>query len=475
MNRSWLSSILMYLWLTIGFAMVHVVIALWGIAVVRFIAPDQTSFETIRISKDGEPIIQTYANRNQDISFRRMDGSPIVNTLGLETTLLGGISLTRFDSGSPADWRNRIDSFHDFQKPATSWYLVVEPNRNQTAYFIGYQARSRTLVGFIGIHGFSSTRPPESESFRLERMKSGLSGASVIASQKLHYDPQVYEPSEFYYERQYVPLDNADPDLVWLFAEGTLYEIHLGDRSVRTIFEDRSNVTGMFRSTRKNGDTTTLEIFCRANDELLQLDPQTRELKSMPLAPAPAGAWETMYKLPDGRKVFVYSPQQTVFDHPEDCRVVWIKPDGLIEREVELKLHGYHAVDAQIFQSMASLVCPAPIVAWGAQVAAPIFLPQEIGKTQTYLERSADFAHAFQVWLATSTIVGLIAGWACRRREVGVFHNKNWFWPILIGISGWFGWVGYIFMRPLPARLPDGSWLPKEPTPAPPLGIEIFA
>jgi ABC-2 type transport system ATP-binding protein len=40
---------------------------------------------------------------------------------------------------------------------------------------------------------------------------------------------------------------------------------------------------------------------------------------------------------------------------------------------------------------------------------------------------------------------------------------------------GWFVWIGYCCVRPLPARLPGGRWMPSQPEPNRPIGTEVFA
>ena len=474
MNRSWLQSVLMYLWLTIGFAVIHHVIALWGIALLAFIAPNNQSYDMIQITKDGEVVVQTYANRNRDMAFRQVDGTPIANTLGIQKSFADVTHLADIEPGEPASWSRRIESFHDFQKPATSWYFIAEPGRNHTAYFVGYEPLSRRLIGYLGTKGFSPSRPSISESFPVQQSQHGAFYGRLIASQKLYNYATAYEPNGEYFEREYIPLDNARPDDVWVLSNGTLYEIHLGDRSIKTVFTNRPEIKNVFRLTDKHGDTTSLQLVCRSENELLTVDPKSSEITSLPLASVPAGTSESMYQLANNRKVFAYAPIQGTLDHPENHRIIWVDSDGRIERELETKLHGYRSVDTGL-QTFAGVICPAPIVSLGSWFVAPFFMAKELLETQTYFERFSSFAQTFASWLVVSAAAGLLSGWACRRRELDVFGNQGWFWPILVGISGWFGWVGYACVRPLPARLANGIWMPKHPESTPLIGTEIFA
>jgi hypothetical protein len=158
---------------------------------------------------------------------------------------------------------------------------------------------------------------------------------------------------------------------------------------------------------------------------------------------------------------------------PQLHQIQWINDDGTVERRAE-----WTSPDTTVSEPVGlgfSLGIPAPLVSLGAWLTTP-FLPSSLWKGKdTPLGRMGEFFFYFKVWLGTSLLIGIATGGACRLRERTVFGTSNWFWPILVGACGWFGWMGYICLRPLPARLPRGAWLPSRPEPAQPIDTEIFA
>ena len=115
------------------------------------------------------------------------------------------------------------------------------------------------------------------------------------------------------------------------------------------------------------------------------------------------------------------------------------------------------------------------VLLFAVAVIGPAVTPPEPGEPVTYPARLFQFLSFVKIWIIVSVLVGLGTAWQVRRREVDVFQSSSWFWPILAGACGWFGWIGYSFVNPLPARLPNHQWLPAQPEPARPLGTEIFA
>ena len=88
--------------------------------------------------------------------------------------------------------------------------------------------------------------------------------------------------------------------------------------------------------------------------------------------------------------------------------------------------------------------------------------------------RLAVIVSAFGSWLIFSFLVGLVVGWDCWRRE-RIRGSTGWIWPIAVGLCGWFGWMAYVSLRPLPARLPNRQRLAARPEPNLSVGTEIFA
>jgi len=465
----------MFAFLTVGYGVVHVVVSIWAISISQAVWPDSTPSELLRVTDDGEALIQSYGRGK--VTFRKLDGTPVPETLGMFQKFANPATLATQNPGEPRTWRTRIASFHDYQKPATCWYLILPPNRASTAYFVGYEQPSRRLVGYIGVSGFSSQLPTVEQSFPITTSADYAFVGSVASTQTIN--PYAYansaEPNADNLDMQYIPMANARADAVWIRSQGTIYEIRLGARTVRTALKGLLEMRCLAQTSTDRDGKTFLELLGRSETGLLIIDPETGTVETVPLEPVPRNGYESFYQLKDGRRMLVH--HTTTNRHGRSLqhhRISWLGEDGQTARTEEVTLD--YTYGLQLNPSIAfSLACPSPVVAVGALFIAPAFTPADSPETQTYSGRVAQFFAEAWGWFAVALLTGILTGWTCRRRERDVFGSSHWLWPILVGACGWFGWMGYICLRPLPARLPHGQWLPTTPEPNPALGTEIFA
>ena len=82
MNRPWVTSILMFVWLSVGYTVVHVAVDMWAISVGSAIWPDPVPTESLQITDDGEALIQSAAGGR-----RRLDGTPVQKVMELNPSL----------------------------------------------------------------------------------------------------------------------------------------------------------------------------------------------------------------------------------------------------------------------------------------------------------------------------------------------------------------------------------------------------
>ena len=300
---------------------------------------------------------------------------------------------------------------------------------------------------------------------------------SVASTQTIN--PYAYansgEPNGDGLDLQYVPMANSPADAVWIRSQGTIYEIRLGSRTVRTALKDLGELRFLAQSPTVRDGRTSMELLGRTETGLLIIDPETGTRETVPLEPMPRVGYESFYQLKDGRRMLVHHTSSTrrgrLLQHH---RISWLGQEGQAARTEELTLDYTYGLPLNP-NTAFSLACPSPIVAMSALFIAPIFTPADSPETQTYSGRLSRLFAESRGWFAVALLTGILTGWSCRRRERDVFGSFNWLWPILVGACGWFGWIGYICLRPLPARLPHGQWLPTKPEPNPRLGTEIFA
>jgi hypothetical protein len=476
MFRSWPVSMVLFLWLTIGFAVVHAVVTAWGVAVLQQAWPDSLQYEVLVLTEEGEAVIQGYT-KGVGREFRKLDGTRIPDTLGLPRRFASGIDLMELDGRPPLTWDYRIVSYHDFQKPATFWYLISIPDRQNSAYFVGYDKMTHQLVGYLGIHGFSVQPPGIDESFEITPSGHTAFSGSVAAAQYAYAYSFAHEPDAENLEAQYSHLANVAPDAVWILSRGTVYEILLGQRAVRPLLKNQPELHNIAKEHVLKDGKSTLRLLSRTDTGISIIDPETGSLESIPLdAPRQPNGYESYYELKGGKRAFIHQfASSRRGRNQQHYKVSWLGADGQVEQQEELTLDRGTSFPGP-YAGIALAVCvPAPIGALGTLLIAPADESGRVWKAHSYSARFAELASDLMAWIVGSLLVGLVSGWACLCRERDVFGRTGWAWPLLVGICGWFGWIAYICLRPLPARLPSGQWMPSQPEPNRPLGTEIYA
>ena len=475
MNRTWFHSLLMFVWLIVGYAAVHIVLSVWGISVLQAIWPSSVPVEALHITNDGEPIIQSYTNSYYNATFRRLDGTLISDRIGLNRMFAGSTYLTVPEHAEPGSWSDRISSFHDFQKPATCWYSMIPPNRASTAYFVGYDKLSRRKIGYLGINGFSLQQPSVEQSFPVSTSQYAHLQGVLVATQKVNNYSEPFEPDGDSIESQMAIIPNAATDAVWILSNSTIYEIRLGSRTVRTVIDNRPDLRFLERRVDVEDEKVTMKLLVRTETGLLTIDPDSGKSEFLTLESPPPHFYESIAHLKNGQNVVVHREISNRRGRLQQVNILWMDAQGQIERRAVTQLFGSSS-DLWLDPDVACcLSLPIPIASVGALSISPWLIePASTDMPKTFGGFSQFFAE-FKMWLVISLLTGIVTGWACRRRERDVFGRSGWFWPILVGAFGWFGWMGYICLRPLPARLPHGCWMPARPEPNQPLGTEIFA
>jgi hypothetical protein len=472
MTRAWLISLLMFVWLTVGYAVVHVIVTLWGISIVDAMFPDPRPIEVLHVTNDGEALIQSYSNGHVQGTFRRLDGSQVSETAELQRAFASGTQLVGPDHTEPNSWDVRLSSFSDFQKPATNWYAIAPPGHAGTAYFVGYDYHSRRLAGYLGVNGFSHQQPTTDQSFPIDSSQYFAFNGILVSSQHPHQYGYAVEPAGDLNFPTFLPA-NIPVDAVWLLSQGNIYEIRLRARAVRVLVADRPEMRSLARAARERDGKSYLELLVRTDTGLLLIDPASGNTISLPLDPVAPDAMQTFYRLSDDRYALVVRGP-SLLNPVASYAMTWMDNAGHVQRRAEITVH-----DSKLMLVNSFWMCipafPAPIVSLGALFVVPGVMPPSSAETQSYSGRFWQFLHEFRGWIVTSSLAGVLTAWACRRRECRVFGRSGWFWPILVGTCGWFGWIGYACLRPQPARQPQGGWLPAQPEPGRPLGTEVFA
>lgn len=468
-SRSWFQSLLMFAWLTIGYGLIQFIVAMWAGSILERIFPSTTPNESIVITNEGDALIQSYALNYTSVQIRRLDGSAVTERTGLGKTFVQPTSYIYLTPNQNyVTWNSRMTGFYDYQKPSTYWYFVVPPDRQQTAFLVGFDRLSQRRVGYIGLDGFSLQEPTIEQSFPLP--DGGFQGFRGLVATGQPTGP--YEPYAESMELQSAPMANAGLDVVWILSRGTIFEVQLGARTVKKVLDNHPDLRFLVQGLVTRNEKNYLQLLARTTVGLLTIDPKTGETHFAALDSPPIGFNETIYEVPKHGRVIVQSDRNPGHGPKQQVKVIWMDDDGRMVREADTEIFRYVTPLQRYFDWSISASCPIPLISVGASICAPAFLPPE--PNMTYLDHSWKMFNDLKLWVSTSVIAGLISGWYCRRRQRDVFGVTNWFWPILVGICGLFGWIGYICVFPLPARLSGGTWLPSKPEPARPQGVEIY-
>lgn len=458
MNRTRFQTVCLFCSLTLGFAIVHALASAWIIGLWQVIVPNSHVFEYLQITEDGEPLIGSWTAGDQVRSFRKLDGSVVANDSEILQSSAALADFSRPVTQMQMDWSQRIKGFQDYTSEASFWYFVAPPDRPGMACFEGFDRLTRRRIGYLGRNGFSLVRPTLDQYFPI-----GTGPISRVITSSQRSWAGAVEPD---YYGSY-GAENAAADAVWLLSEDQIYELRLRSRQVRVLYQGAKPLRHLAQLFQARDGKYTLKLAIRTDTEFLLLDPKSSDVELLPSELPAIGTQEYLYLTSNGDWIRLTSTMALIHEIRQS-HVAWYDNQGILKREEDVTLH-----QSQRRNGDPALYCPIPVAAWlfcgvGGWLA-PGLMPEGLSPLQQILE----ICSVHWLWLLTSTVIGIVAAWDCRRRE-RIWGCAGWGWPIAVGILGWFGWVGYVCLRPLPQRLPGGQWMIHPPEPNRPLGIEIF-
>ena len=345
-------------------------------------------------------------------------------------------------------------------------------------YFVGYDSRSRRLTGYVSRSGFTAIPPSVEQYFPIRTGPAYYPFIGVMRAASISSDGFYSIPQEPAYEALLDLYANTPSDAVWVLSHDTLYEIRLRSQTMRTLKTDLPDEAHLSRATFKRDDKTFVQLLVRTDAELLIIDPETTNTERLALGPSVPKDSGSYLQTADGLRLihtqFPWEPAGGSSTNKWRHQLTWYDAGGSVVKQAEAVTQSYAGGSTVPFTTGASLICPTPIAPLVGLAIGPWMAAGREARL-AYPERLRLIWDQVWSWLLVTSVISLVIGWACRRRERDVFGNASWLWPILVGVLGWFGWMAYICLRPLPARLPHGRWMPAQPEPNRPLGTEVFA
>jgi hypothetical protein len=450
----------------------------WGWAIIsQLVFPSQPN-EQLAFTVEGEALVQTSTWSPRQVTiYRELDGRSIEDIdkrdLQQNSSWLPSGNLPKVRQ---MYWHSRIRGFSEPGNAPNFWYLVIDDAAQPTAYFVGFDAKTREQVGYLGLNGFRADRPPTDELFELDTL--ALTWNGEYAGQ---YGSYGEEPQQYW---------KGSPSAIFLQSPRGVYRIDLRRRAVALLPLDGksvsvSNISQPLRVPDQPEAIFKQRIGVRLADRVEVFDEEGHRLRSIALPEAARDRLISVYLTLGEQAIVAAMPDQ----HHALAEIFWIAPDGSVAKTVETQLRGASYFSyVETTPLFTTLTQPSPLVAgltFGLLEPRTMVLNGRYADFSTAL--AASLAEAWPAYLTLLVLSVVLAIW-CYRRQRRYSSAGALAWSLFVLLAGPAGVVGYLTHRIWPARTP----CPECHTPAPrdlqecltcgeefpapePLGIEIIA
>jgi hypothetical protein len=449
-----------------------------GMLIGKWLPGDARTSESLSVAAGGTPLIRSEtAPSYLDLRYRTLDGKPWDpkgQTLIYGRSMVGPQQppgLIRF----PKPWSRRIGGMGDGQSPPTVWFFVDDVLGDGKGYFVGFDARSKLVVGYIGRKGRRPTLPPQADWFGGDRpLGRGLASTGYV---EYGYYPQLYD--------NYDPPNRIPQWFIYLVSDSEIAEVDLREGDVRSVFEHAGllDVTIAYEAIRvpkplevqDSVDTgfmhgTIQHVAFNAQDSPVAESPAIArdnnwEWKLVPRllirtvdavhVTDPSTAAMRKFTIPekyrrDELSVYLVQPNQLLLSVYRGRwrggsvrELTWIAEDGSIQRQERLELGGRVPPSTREEAWRASLLAPIP-VGWlfGITLGVPLHYVQ--------MHRAPDFASGLLMTLTAAwppmlivlTVAALLA-WHVSRRHRKYFFPHAGVWAAFVFLFGPVGLAAY--------------------------------
>lgn len=488
------------------------------------------AYDSLQVYVDGTPVISTTrqsGNTSIVTDQRTLDGKQWPEKK--EENWLGSAYFPRphkapgvFEVPQPWNEGNgRVAGAIDGKSPPGVWWFVYDNERAGSAYVAGYDGISKLPIGYIGRSGFRPTKPPLEEQFIVPFDNSWDGFRYLISSgQNLEYRrlPYIYRG---YSGR------NVDR-VVYLLGTDRLWEIDLGERSVRSWMPfDGHLAIGQLDATKKTIDQLPVQMKVTMA-QLAKAEVKESREKWGKAADERAAKGEVIatslwairqpdrivfFDLWDGRQkefilpeklrdrrmsVFLTGPDEMLVDtHEQDeehwdggpiVRLLWINSQGHIQREQEVRLAGPVPVSLRTAARNFGLLVPVSVV-WilGLLIGGPIAL-MHANMVADYPSALAYAANMVWAPMAAVLLSDLALAFLTLRQQQKYRRPGSIVWAVFVFLFGVAGYAAY-FIEHRQAKLDKcaecGAVVPRdreacatcsvEFVPPARIGTEIFA
>ncbi|HLN32344.1 MAG TPA: hypothetical protein VK395_31735 [Gemmataceae bacterium] len=365
------------------------------------------------------------------------------NYMGMPLSILpepGGPPST----SAPLSWDQRILSFTDGGSPPVHWFFITDGCPSPSAYFVGYNCKTRSCIGYMGTAGIRKEPLPPEEWIPVQGSSLGLA-ADVVSTQPdwgISLDsvdqPGMQLPASYF-------------SVFILGRAGKLYHVDLQERTVQVALEEKGLCAiGQLPGVPDLSRLRLPRLAARTDDAVVVLDAQggilqryriPGNLRDMRINFATTTAEEALMQV----SVPTGTPME--FDH----QIYWVARGGSIRKaSVVLK----QLAESEALHRFAWAVLPSPIL---LGIFVEGLKQQELlesGRSGIYrqplIQSLRDYAPSFLF----AQLLAIAFAFSCYRRQVrfGARGINRVVWPLFVLVFGFPGWIGYRFGRTWPVQ-----------------------
>ncbi|MBX9791080.1 MAG: hypothetical protein K2Y37_19345 [Pirellulales bacterium] len=337
--------------------------AMWITTMVEQWLAKSQPYVVLTITKQGEPLLGwvEYDPPSRVQHYRTLDGQEPNNFNGIGSAQTAGLPRAP-ETPELLSWNQRLAPFASGTSDRReAWYLVHDgAELSGHAYFVGYDDRTRSRIGFLSRGGFRMDLPPAEEQYVVDRPLGYYSGGYATAqSSRISVSSSV----------RHVNAENET--LIYLIDETGLFVVGLDKRSVakvplpgQPLSVAHLSVPVTVKSEAQAGqEERTIEVnedrvLVLLSDRIEMLDWQNRTLLSTPL-PEAARDRTIDYHLCEGNRVVLQVAQKLERRKPD---LFWFDAEGKLERQQSVELPPYWNEHLGAMAWAPALAFPTPAI-----------------------------------------------------------------------------------------------------------------
>ncbi|MFO0842780.1 MAG: hypothetical protein U0797_10350 [Gemmataceae bacterium] len=399
--------LLLALTLSAGVGAVWLVLSIWAWAVAEHVAGQSPTSSDFVVLSDGTPAVAE-STRGGGTTYRDLDGQPIDRPAGQLGHVWTPILPPGPEGGRPEGWSVRVRSFSDGGEPAVYWYFVCD---GEAGHFVGYDSRSKTLVGFLGRGGFRDVPLTPEERFPFGGEASGPT-SRLFSPQRGHAHYEHPRPGA----AGKAPRGSLSGwDVYVLDDEGRLHHADLQRRTVSPVPDlppllSASLVQGVLDPVRG----TPTHVAARTADAVLVLDERGGVMRRYPVPAALRGrAFQFAEMDAAGGLMYQRGPLDSLGSELS-YDVFWASSDGRSRsRQVTLP----YSSGKENLPLVGGLLLPSPLVLSGLiATLRPAELRRE-GLEPSYTDGLRRALREYRPALLSVWAVAIVLAGLCHRRQ----------------------------------------------------------